>query len=97
MTRQSGERSSSGSYQLHNDSGSYVTVYRQEWNVFKELFVLAPGATSDQYESGHEIYILYTGSGEASPVAWNPDFSFTIRYHVAGYAHAGQVNVSSFG
>ncbi|MGK8524063.1 hypothetical protein ACRS6B_22060 [Nocardia asteroides] len=93
------ERSSPGWYKLHNDSGGHVSVYRQEWDEPKELFVLAPGATSTEYEAGHEIYILFSESGEWSPVRWtSSDGSFTITYHVSGYTTSNQVNnVSSFG
>jgi hypothetical protein len=93
------QRSSPGWYKLHNDSGGHISVYRQEWNNPKELFVLAPGATSAEYEAGHEIYILFSEAGEWSPVTWtSSDGSFTITYHVSGYTTSNQVNnVSSFG
>ncbi|MGK8486504.1 hypothetical protein [Nocardia asiatica] len=91
-------RSSPGWYKLHNDSGGHVSVYRQEWDKPKELFVLAPGATSSEYEAGHEIYILFCESGEWSPVTWtSSDLSYEITYHVSGYTTSNQVNnVSSF-
>ncbi|MGK8507456.1 hypothetical protein ACRS5S_05155 [Nocardia asiatica] len=91
-------RSSAGWYKLHNDSGGHVSVYRQEWDKPKELFVLAPGATSSEYEAGHEIYILFCESGEWSPVTWtSSDLSYEITYHVSGYTTSNQVNnVSSF-
>ncbi|MEU4341372.1 hypothetical protein AB0H00_08875 [Nocardia sp. NPDC023852] len=94
------QKSSPGWYRLYNDSGQHVSVYRQEWDVPKELFELAPGATSDQYESGHEIYILFSEGNEAKPIEWTgsgSDLSFTVSYNVTGYTHGNGVNnVSAF-
>jgi hypothetical protein len=90
------QRSTTGAYQLHNDTNSHVSVFRQESDVPQGLFVLAPGATSDSYSWGYEIYILYVESGASTPLTWNGWNSITIAYHACGYpAHQGVNNVSS--
>ncbi|WP_454196507.1 hypothetical protein [Nocardia sp. Marseille-Q1738] len=91
------ERSSPGWYKLYNDTSGHVSVYRQEWDVPKCVFEVAPGATSDQYEAGHEIYILFSESGAGTMVSWDGWDSVTIHYHVSGYTSGNQVNnVSAF-
>ena len=94
-TARTEERSSSDSYQLHNDTGSHVSVYAQEWDVPKGVFILAPGATSDSYPAGHDIYILYVESGASTQLTWNGWDSLTVSYHQAGYTSGGVNNVSS--
>lgn len=84
-------------YQLHNDTNSHVSVYWHESGVPKGVFTLAPGATSDSYPSGDEIFILYIESGTLTPVVWNGWSSITYYYNTSGYpAHDGVNNVSSF-
>ncbi|MBF6338561.1 hypothetical protein IU450_22080 [Nocardia abscessus] len=91
------DHSSPGWYKLHNDTNGQVSVFRQEWDVPKQLFDLAPGATSDQYEAGHEIYILFSGSGESTIVDFDSQDQYNIHYHVSGYTTGNEVNtVSSF-
>ncbi|MGY2122431.1 hypothetical protein ACW9HJ_13365 [Nocardia gipuzkoensis] len=88
---------SPGWYKLHNDTNGQVSVFRQEWDVPKQLFDLAPGATSDQYEAGHEIYILFSGSGESTTVDFDSQDQYNIHYHFSGYTTGNEVNtVSSF-
>ncbi|MCC3326112.1 hypothetical protein [Nocardia abscessus] len=91
------DRSSPGWYKLHNDTNGQVSVFRQEWDVPKQLFDLAPGATSDQYEAGHEIYILFSASGESPIVDFDSQDQYSVYYHVSGYTTGNEVNnVSSF-
>lgn len=91
------ERSSSGDYQLYNNTDSHVAVFRQEWDVPKSVFVLAPGATSDSYSGGHEIYILFVESGASTPVVWDGFDKVTNRYNTSGYpGHGGVNNVTDF-
>jgi hypothetical protein len=91
------QRSSSGDYQLYNDTASHVAVYRQEWDVPKSVFVLAPGATSDPYSGGHEIYIRFVESGASTPLTWDGWDSITVWYNTSGYpGHGGVNNVTDF-
>ncbi|MEU6185349.1 MULTISPECIES: hypothetical protein [unclassified Nocardia] len=93
------QKSSPGWYKLYNDTDMYVSVYRQEWDQPKSLFILAPGQTSSEYEAGHEIYILWiTDVGtESTPITWDSSGGFSCEYVLSGYTQANQVNnVSSF-
>lgn len=93
------QKSSPGWYKLYNDTDVYVSVYRQESDKPKSLFILAPGQTSSEYEAGHEIYILWiTNVGtESTPITWDDSGGFSCEYVWNGYTQANQVNnVSSF-
>jgi hypothetical protein len=93
------ERSSPGWYKLYNDTDMYVSVFRQEWDKPKSLFILAPGQTSSEYEAGHEICILWiTNVGtESTPITWDSSGGFSCEYVQSGYTQSNQVNnVSSF-
>lgn len=94
------QKSSPGWYKLYNDTDVHVSVFRQEWDKPKSLFILAPGQTSSEYEAGHEIYIQWiTNVGtESTPISWDGSGDFSCEYVWSGYTQANQVNnVSAFG
>ncbi|WP_157172496.1 hypothetical protein [Nocardia pneumoniae] len=88
-----------GNYQLFNDTGMHVSVYRQERDVPKELFVLEPGHHSNWYQGGHEIFIMYVEHDQQSPVTWHGSgLTFQIAYHTHGYPPQNTTtNISYFG
>ncbi|MFE7747258.1 hypothetical protein [Nocardia sp. NPDC057455] len=90
------EKAASGYYQLYNDTGKQISVFRQEYDVPKQVFELAPGATSDEYEGGHELFFLYSNSGESTPVVWNGWDSVTYYWHFSGWPRQDVNNISSF-
>ncbi|MGO4617279.1 hypothetical protein AB4305_22835 [Nocardia sp. 2YAB30] len=92
------EKAAPGYYQLYNDTGRQVSVFLQEyWNP-KAVFDLAPGATSDQFEGGHEMYFLLSDSGQSKILEWDTSDAsqWTCRYHFSGWPHQDVNNVSSF-
>jgi hypothetical protein len=90
------QRSTTGSYQLHNDTNSHVSVFRLDRGP-RGVLLLAPGATSDPYPRTDEIYIwYYAESGATMPYIWDGG-NFTWWYNSSGSpAHDGVNNVSSF-
>ncbi|MBF6341133.1 hypothetical protein IU450_35390 [Nocardia abscessus] len=91
MTQKADGRSWSGWYKLYNDTDDHVSVVRRNdsWTVM-EQFVLAPGATSDQYEDAEVVRLRWAESGASTMITWNPDM--TIHYNAGGTMTPNQVN-----
>ncbi|MEU4344943.1 hypothetical protein AB0H00_27405 [Nocardia sp. NPDC023852] len=97
--QESVERSSVGTYTLHNDTDSHVTIFRTAGEQGPPIGVcmLAPGADSESFDDGSFVAIRYGESGYAAMATWNNSL-YTLYYNAEGQVRPNQVNnVSSFG
>jgi hypothetical protein len=97
ITKPPEQRAADGVYQLHNDTNSHLSIFREDGGAPQGVLLLAPGATSDPYPRADEIYIwYYAESGATMPYVWDGD-NFTFWFNRSGSpAHDGVNNVSSF-